>query len=231
MGNALKEFAKQFSKNVAEKPGWVPLLILVYLVLSAGLPGTITLFGFRLTVPEKFSEILAVAIAFLCYDLGDSLDKAVFKKRQASGFTDRFKPGWVECARTKARSALQLRSGIYAASMALCKAAEKKGSKIAIVHLFNESAKFIRSLVLPLAVMAIFCLCQALYLRALGLFVAALVCIPLFLFLKLWHIGRLYLSAANVKEQNPAECKVEPLGSFNLLFWEGVLIGSGERLS
>ena len=68
---------------------------------------------------------------------------------------NRFDPSWVKNPRIKAREVLGISEGSYSISKKLTIAAEKECPKTSI-HLYNELAKFLRSLSLPLIVIGIY---------------------------------------------------------------------------
>ena len=89
-----KLFVQQLFKNFGKQPGWIPLLLLLYIAIPTfhliehaaaafGHPGLSA-------IPV---EALAVILTYVFYQLGDALDKAVYKKSDPNGnLQDRFKP-------------------------------------------------------------------------------------------------------------------------------------------
>ena len=149
--DALKLFVQQLFKNFEKQPGWIPLLLLSYIAVPAF--HLLDHAASTLRYPRLSStpvEVLAVVLTYVFYLLGDALDKAVYKKKNPDGSVgDRFKPIWLQDARNTARKAFGVHDGIYPASLALTTAAEKEFPRMRI-HIANESAKFLRSLVIPL---------------------------------------------------------------------------------
>jgi hypothetical protein len=77
MGDALKVFATQLTKNVEKQPGWVPLLVALYVAIAlVGLPNRLSVFGKDL---EISSVVIVTVLTFVFYQAGDALDKLVFK--------------------------------------------------------------------------------------------------------------------------------------------------------
>jgi hypothetical protein len=134
--DALKLFTQQLFKNFEKQPGCVLLLVLCYILVPAfhilGYAARAFEYPRLSTVP---AEVLAVLVTYVFYILGDAFDKAVFKKRRPDGsLTDRFKPAWLRAAREHAQATLGVSDGVYAASMALVNAAEKRLSETTHPH-------------------------------------------------------------------------------------------------
>src|ERR1044072_8901853 len=124
---ALSKFVDQLSKNAAQQPGWVPLVIFCYLVLPfAGLPTSIRLVGRAL---ELSQEIWAGVLTLALFLVGDARDKSVYKPLEARVSSQ------LDAARNAARSTLAIHDGIYDIAKALATAA---GSfpKVFTSHLF-----------------------------------------------------------------------------------------------
>src|ERR1700682_5276883 len=136
---ALEEFVSALKENTAKAPGWLPLLILCYLGFSL-VPEGATIFGASL---KSHAELIVPSVTLLFYVLGDLLDKPLFKP-----LTRRL----LLKDQQKAKDALELENGIYRVSKALAIAAKSYEGPWQVK---NESAKFLRSLVIPSLVLGI----------------------------------------------------------------------------
>lgn len=129
----------QLTKNVKQAPGWVPLVVVCYLVFEMGGPD-VSVLGVNLAEHGNF---VVVAIAFFLYALGDAVDQAVWTF---------IEPVRLGASKERVREVLGIHNGIYNVSKALALEAGKyTGSWI---QAKNEAAKFSRSLVLPCLVSA-----------------------------------------------------------------------------
>jgi hypothetical protein len=99
-------------------------------------------------------------------------------------------------AQSSAKSALGLSSGIYSVSKALAQAG---GIYTGWIMMQNESAKFVRSAVFPLAVWTIWLLWNKQWHLALGLGLGAATALWLYSLLKALHMCRLYEGASNLQ--------------------------------
>jgi hypothetical protein len=81
MMDATKVLLEQFTRNLKKQPGWVPLLMLIYLLTA--FPPINTILG------DKHGQIFVVLATFLLYQLGDSFDKAIYARRSGSGILHR----------------------------------------------------------------------------------------------------------------------------------------------
>jgi hypothetical protein len=99
-------------------------------------------------LPKLSIEIWVAVITHVAYQIGDVLDKTTFKKRGENGEWDkqRYEPSTLVEARDKARAELGIRSGSYGVALKILE--EAKEGRFS-VHFINESAKFIRSLIVP----------------------------------------------------------------------------------
>lgn len=223
--DALKVFIQQLFKNFEKQPGWIPLLVLCYVLVSVfHLPE----YAARLFELPRLSslpaEVLAVLLTYVFYILGDALDKAIFKKQRPDGsLTDRFKPAWLSAAREHAQATLGVREGIYAASIALSNAADKEFPRLRI-HIANESAKFLRSLVIPLLAISLYLLSQTQFLFFVLLVLLAAASSVAYVYLKLWHMHELYAHVVRLKRTNHLHEAL--LENVCLFFWDGVFAGS-----
>ncbi|HEX9616536.1 MAG TPA: hypothetical protein VGA03_03920 [Anaerolineales bacterium] len=221
--DAFKTLVKQLTKNFEKLPGWVPLLVVVY-AIAAILPEDSTVLGLSL---KDHREILVSVTTLLAYQLGDAIDKAIYKSYVAPLLDRRF-PKWVDRPRSNAREALGIQEGVYRVAKSLAGAAgEYEGTKI---HLWNESAKFARSVALPLILIPLFPQSEQLPGSSL-LPVAGLLFFIVYLVLKPLHIGLLYRKAVELAVANmDGRYAVHDLPTgIRLFFWDGELVAS-ERL-
>ena len=227
--DALKLFVKQLFKNFEKQPGWVPLLFLSYITVPAFhlLDHAAAVFRYH-RLSEVPTEVVAVVLTYVFYLTGDALDKPVFKWIRA-GKSDRFKSIPLHKATEDAQKALGVGDGIYSASMALTTAAEKQFPKSSI-HIANETAKFIRSLVIPLV-----CFSGGYYLYRRQVAIPALLLLIAggstfaYLYLKLWHMCKLYHHVVVLKGK-AEQFGQESLGGVRLFFWEGTFAGSAKMV-
>ena len=87
-------FLKQLTKNVSGMPGWVPLVVFGYLCVYL-----------HPALRELSREVQAVIVVVFCYtfyQLGDALDKAIFKPCE---------PKFVAKYRDDARQSLKIYDG------------------------------------------------------------------------------------------------------------------------
>jgi hypothetical protein len=225
--DAFKLFVQQLFKNFEKQPGWIPLLLLCYIAVPALRLLDHAAAAFRY---PKLSDIpveaLAVVLTYVFYLWGDALDKAVYKKKNSDGsFGDRFKPVWLQSARKAAQAAFGVGDGIYAASIALTAAAEKEFPRMRI-HIANESAKFLRSLVIPLLGLTLYYFYQwQLLIPALLLLIAGSSAVA-YVYLKLWHMRDLYTHVVQLKgTKHFLELSLEGV---RLFFWDGTFVSSAK---
>jgi hypothetical protein len=218
---ALKVVWGQFLKDVDKLPGWIPLLVSVLLGLQwFGLPEKIEFRGW--TVPAS-TEIVAGAITFVLYHLGDAIDERVFKKWSGDKiitkprYEDTYAPD-----RGKAQLALGVgESGMYALASQLIAAAEKeRGTKL--VYFYNEFAKFLRGLIVPLGILGIFCLFNRNIVVGVLLLVSSAVALTVYPWLKVLHIRLLYRSAAGLAAKKRFTSK--ETNGVKMYFWDGKYI-------
>jgi hypothetical protein len=225
--DAFKVFVQQLFKNFEKQPGWIPLLLLSYIVVLALHLVDRAAVAFRYPRLSAIPvEVCAVVLTYVFYLLGDALDKAVYKKKCSDGRAeDRFKPVWLQDARQKAQTAFGVRDGIYAVSIALTAAAEKEFPRMRI-HIANESAKFLRSLAIPLFGFSLYCLFQGqLGVSALLLLIAGGSAVA-YVYLKLWHMRELYTHVVRLK--GTKYLLESSLEGVRLFFWDGTFASSAK---
>lgn len=97
---------------------------------------------------ELSDELWAGVLTLVLFLLGDALDKSIYKPLE-----DRLAPEALRTARKAAQSTLQIHDGIYDVAKAVAMAA---GSfQRFSIQFLNETAKFLRSLVLPALVVGV----------------------------------------------------------------------------
>jgi hypothetical protein len=212
---ALNKFVDQLAKNAAMQPGWVPLVILCYLALPiAGVPTSIRLFEHTF---ELSLELWAGVVALGLFLVGDALDKSFYKSLE-----NQVSPKALRTTRNAARSALEIHDGVYDVAKALATAA---GSFQRLsIQFLNETAKFLRSLVLPIMVTGIGLAAGGRVLMGVGLIITAVLLVPLYARIKATHIQHLYDLVPLLKSDQ--KCFIQDLGPLRLFFWEGKLVGS-----
>lgn len=222
--DAFKVVWNQFLKNVDKAPGWVPLLVAVLLWLQlSGVPEKIEIRG--RTIPLS-AEIIASVITFFLYKLGDAIDERVFKECR-DGKTEtkpRYKNAYKDES-SDAQTELGVgENGLYALASTLTAAAEK-AREVPFVYLFNEGAKFLRSLIVPLGIFGILCLLSRQFVGGVLLLMSSVIALTLYPWVKVEHIRRLYRSAAlNAKKKQFA---YKDTNGVRLYFWDGKYITVG----
>src|SRR5690348_14424999 len=225
--DTLKVAWNQFLKNAEQTPGWAPLIVLVWGVLEwCGLPANVDVF--HKNVPVSI-ELVAGVIAFALYWLGDALDQPIFKERSNGEIVTkkRFKNKYLKDS-IQAQGNLNVGGhGLYSLATKLMKAAEKERGTVAI-NVLNESAKFLRSLMVPLLILSAYFFFRhdlALGVIAIAGSGLAYYCYPR---LKAQHIRRLYAAAAAL-DRGTDKLKSVRLEDVSLIFWDGALVGAGFR--
>jgi hypothetical protein len=220
-----KTFLDQLTKKVKEAPGWLPLIITCYLAIpfiaERHAPGFANYF-------DKYAEVIGPILALVLYVLGDALDQAVFprtKKGRPTGW-QWLAPPALKMTQCGARRALSLDTDIYAVSKSVVEAADKyRGSWIQVK---NESAKFVRSLVLPGAVLGFVMLLGGQWLYAGLVLPTSVVLLIIYGRLKGWHMCDLYTKVVELREET-TRYEAHDLGGSRLYFWDGKLVSSAPR--
>ena len=233
MDDSLKVFAKQLGKNAEKQPGWIYLIIAIYVALDAfGIPSQLDIFCWRLTIPKLPTEVWATLLALLLYQVGDALDKVTFKKRDTQGkWVDRFQPDNLKNAIKAARDRFEVHDGIYDVSMTILEKAKQAQLSI---HFLNEIAKFFRSLIAPgLALAVVFSLKlpmpSALVLIVLALLCAYVLAWQVYPRFKNLHRINLYKAVVALGADDQAKISCQELGTVRMFFWEGTLAASAQK--
>ncbi len=74
--DAIRSFISQLTKNASKQPGWVPLVLLLYIYFLYIVPAGVNMLGYSLNEQASVSVLLA---AFISYQIGDAVDKALFE--------------------------------------------------------------------------------------------------------------------------------------------------------
>ena len=221
--DAIKVLLKQLAKNAEKSPGWLPLSFLCYLLLwRYGTPDRILSWPFH--EPSVSPEVWTAILTLIAYQLGDALDKIVYKKRTSKGGReDRFNPSWLDSARRKAQGSdsLGITHGSYQTSLALVHQAHEA---LFSVDVLNELAKFLRSLFLPACVAVVLLSISAKWKLSLMLLALCVLILPGYVLLKLLHLRHLYEHTAKITK-SPAYSFYD-LGKNRLFFWNGALVSS-----
>lgn len=216
---SLEVFAKQLYKNVEKQPGWIPLLALTYVIVElADFQFELFLFGRTLTIS---SELIAGIMTFALYQIGDALDKAIFKP-----VATRLPHRCLEDARAQARQALAVDEGVYSVAKSIAVASGDFWQ--ASIHVRNETAKFLRSLSLPLVAAGVYFALNGQFDLMILSLLFGLISIPAYILLKVGHMRSLYESMPALS--NKPEYSAQDLNDVRLFFWEGALIGSAPRV-
>lgn len=219
----------QFLQNIEKQPGWVPLLVLVYLLFSL-VPTEVSIFGLSF---EKHLELIVSIITFVFYHLGDAVDKGIFK-RYVEPFWNRYHEDLVKSPKSKIRAKLGIHDGIYKVAKSIAIAAnEYEGKKI---QLYNELAKFARgaALLLCFAPLIPFTIPILKWLFP----IVGIILFAVYLRLKPLHMGMLYRKTTELISTNEKKEKQQdthqgfnlydlPVG-IRLFFWKGQLVASAK---
>lgn len=211
MIDAVKTILGQFASNAKKAPGWVPLLVTLYLCVLLLHENTLVL-GIPII---EHKELLVTATAFLLYLIGDALDKAIFR---------RFQPRYLNNFRKTAQTALGMDVGYYEVAKSLAVAAKKyDGSWIQVK---NESSKFLRSLIIPLFIAGVILFYNCFLTWGLSAFAGIIFFSYAYINLKAWHMCDLYKLTQKLTEHNKYKSYDLPTG-IRMFFWEGALVSSG----
>lgn len=216
-----EKLGDRITQSVKDAPGGFLLIIACYFSVPLA-AGYVPRYEVYLV---KYAAFVGPLVALILYLLGDALDAAVFP-REVDG-----KPGgWRWLApdlaekREEAREALKLKNGIYSLSMSLVEAAGKyRGS---IIQLENESAKFLRSAVLPCCFLGCLFLAGQEWLFAGCSLGVSLILLFVYGRLKQAHMNNIYSKAIELaRNSNLTLQRLE--NGVRLFFWKGKLISSG----
>jgi hypothetical protein len=220
-----KTFLDQLTKNVKEAPGWLPLIIACYLAMPFVAERYTPSFAIY---ADKYAEVIGPFLALVLYVLGDALDQAVFpgtKKGRPKGW-QWLAPPALKKKQCGARRALLLNTGFYAVSKSVVEAAD--GYKGSWIQVKNESAKFVRSVVLPVAVLGLVMLLRGQWLYAGLALTTSVVLLIIYGRLKGWHMCDLYTKVVELSGDT-TRYEAHDLGGSRLYFWEGMLVSSASR--
>jgi hypothetical protein len=126
-------------------------------------------------------------------------------------------------SKTAAENTLKVKDGIYSVSKNLAIASEKY--ETFSIQVFNEVAKFLRSLVLPCVILGVIYFVRSNPVPGIIILVFGILMIPLYLLLKLRHIRNLYTVVVALRSESKyQDCELLP--NIRLFFWDGVLTAS-----
>ena len=203
-------FLKQLTKNVSSLPGWVSLIVFGYACLYAH--------PVLSNLPRDYQALIVIVLAYIFYQLGDAIDKAVFTKLE---------PKFVSGPRDRARKHLEIHDGVYAISKALSDSAGLYSFSAA--QFCNEFSKFLRSFCVAALVMVVALALIGQYLITSCFLVVTLTSGVGYIFLKALHMKLLYENV-EILELCKSRYASHPLDEHIVLFfWDGVLIGSGRK--
>lgn len=219
--DVIKTLVSQFGKNLEKQPGWVPLLVGLYVAADL-LPASAAVLGHRI---HDHREFVVSIVTFLAYQTGDAIDKALFD-RFIRPWWERRRPRLLADSRECARRRLGVHEGVYTVALALATAGGKYyGTRI---HFFNESAKFARSAAVLLMLAPILPVSPRLPLPWLLPLIAVLLFI-VYVALKPLHMSLLYkkateLAAPDIEDEKYSAHDLPP--GIRMIFWEGRLVAS-----
>jgi hypothetical protein len=219
----------QLLKEFEKAPGWIPLYILTLIVAELiHLPEKVHFAGRNLPLSV---EIVAGAITLLMYLLGDALDNVIFKSlvtkdgKKKIATRPFFKKQYEKKLSTAADKLETDTSGMYALSLKLAAAAEKE-RKTLFIHLPNEGAKFLRSLIVPSAIAALYEFICAHYLMAAGFLVLCSASLMIYPELKVVHLRKLYSWVGDITADGEKYLR-RPVAGIPLFFWDGKFVLAG----
>jgi hypothetical protein len=234
-------FAKQAAKNTEKQPGWVYLLAVTFVVApQLGLPSAFRFQQWSLSVPN---EVWATIVALVAYSAGDALDKITFKTLTTdsagkSKWVQRYKPTAFNEAKKLAEGRLGIKDGLYNVSMKVLEAAHDARFS---VHWVNEIAKFMRSALVLVSVVAVLQVGRklpwglAVTFAVATLAAAALLLRYVYPIIKTSHITSLYESILGIADERDENglLKLEWFDAHNarLFFWEGLFVASAKKTS
>ena len=224
----VKTLLEQLAKNAKQAPGWVPLVVACYLLLAL-IDENVASLGVD---TEKHKIVIVTLGALLFYVVGDALDQATFPRETEKGARGWkwLAPASLDQCKDKARKALSLNTDYYDVSKSLAVAAgEYTGSWI---QFKNESAKFLRSAVFPLAALSLVLFLRNEWVWGTCAATASPLLLVLYGRLKGSHMCDLYNLAARLASTERERFTVSDLNNgVRLFFWKGKLISSGARPS
>ena len=218
----VKVIIDNLAKEIDAAPGWVPLLLICSVFAESS--------GWDFSLPmvpgEIPAELYALLLTYLFYQIGHALDDFVFKTK-ASDYekTDPFYVRQYESDLRCAQSALRTCDGVYATAMQIATAAREKCHKQYIrIRVYNETAKFLRSLLVPGELAAIWFYLAGQPLAAIASIVIAVIAFCSYPELKVNHIRRLYRLLVQLTTTERYEWR--NLDGIRLQFWENKLVAS-----
>lgn len=219
MLKAVEVVQKGVIRGLEKAPGWAPLLALTFVLVTQRVDGgPIDIRGLSVTLPGLNPTIWVFVITAAAYKIGDIWDDVFFKTLRRCFSTRGFTR-----ARFDARSALMVKSGRYRVAMALAKASHQ----VLLPNVLNETAKFARSLTLPLF-LAVVVLWGDRPGIATGFLVLSAVTGVGYAWLKVQHMRILYSRCRSITTADEYEV-VELEQRVRLYFWRGDLVASAIR--
>jgi hypothetical protein len=214
---SLKLVAKQFARTLERQPGWVPVLVVVY-IITERFPESTVILGLPM---KDHRQAIGIIITFLFYQFGDAIDRAIFT-RYVSKYLDREFPKFVLRPRETARHILSVQAGVYEISKELANASKRYEGTL--VQTINELAKFCRSAAL------LVCLLPLIFESKNSSFWIACLIVGFLLFalylgLKPLHMRILYAQVAAITGDSEYTSHDLPEG-IRLHFYEGKLVSA-----
>jgi len=150
------------------------------------------------------------------------------EKEKRSGL-EWLEPGDLEVWRKEAEKRLSVSDGVYAVSKSLARAADMYN--LSWIQIQNESAKFIRSTVLPAGAAGGLLLFRAQWFWAAFAFLSAVALEVLYGRLKGWHMRRLYkLVVQRIVTSTGAFSTTDLANGFRVFYWNGDVIIARKRI-
>jgi len=209
--------AGRIDEHGSPSPGWVPLYLLAFMAVNWWRPPeSVAWLGHDIPISTELIAALATA---LLYKLGDILDSAIYKPLETSLFQS------VDVSRKAARGEFGIDDAIYPVMKRLASAAGRfHGWRIGFR---NETAKLLRSLILPLFGFGLSLLLNGLR-RPGGLLLASAALLTVgYAWLKALHIRSLYDEANALRRHQ--KFHVIDVNEARLFYWDSQLVASALR--
>lgn len=204
------------TKTISKSPGWVPLSILCYLLIKPE-----TLRQYSLDWFADNYELSIGGLVVLLYLLGDILDKYLFPRNKGKE-----KTGWswitnnnkIESTRAKAQNAVAIQTGVYKVSKAIVD--EAGGLQANLIQMENESAKFFRSLCLPVVALGLWNCFVGNFLIGIFCVLSGIMSLRVYGVLKGSHMSHLYSRVSELVEDSKYQ-SIAISKDVQLHLWDG----------
>jgi hypothetical protein len=213
-----RELSGQLTKNVSGLPGWGLLVLTVYLGIQLlALPARFQVSVWQFALPV---EVVAIGLTLLMYVIGDLMDELAYDWAEKKWRRGVARSRFIACRE------LEVDEGSYHVMKQLASAAGE--FQRLNIYWFSELAKWLRSLIVPGIVVAAILASRKQDAWAVAMVLAALACLPAFIWLKAGHKANLYRLAPRLA--GTGKVRKEDQGSARMFFWDGVLVAGAIRV-